>query len=180
MNKNTEATANAYREFNNLNKQTKDETLPGLAGLTGGFNSLAGSSNAAAAGIKAVAAAQSALQREQAALQAGGALPSKISPDLKNFYRSELGLIRDFGGFIEGINLLPTDPFFGFGKGGNVGQAIQQRQSGSATATGGTVINITGTVIDPEGAARAIQDIIQNSGGRGGEISLLPGGLGIK
>ena len=180
MNKNTEATANAYREFNNLNKQTKDETLPGLAGLTGGFNSLAGSSNAAAAGIKAVAAAQSALQREQTALQAGGALPAAISPDLRRFYRSELGLISQAGGLIEGINLLPTDPFFGFGKGGNVSQAIQQRQSGSATATGGTTINIVGTVIDPEGAARAIQDIIQNSGGRGGEISLLPGGLGIK
>lgn len=180
INKNTEATADAYRQFNEFNKQTKDETLPSLTGLTGGFSSLAGSSNAAAAGIKAVSAAQSALQRETAALRAGGALPAQISPDLRRFYRSELGLISDFGGFIEGINLLPTDPFFGFGKGGNVNQAIQQRQSGSATATGGTVINIVGTVIDPEGAARAIQDIIQNSGGRGGEISLLPGGLGIR
>lgn len=175
INKNTEATANAYRQFNDLNKQTKEETIPGLDGLTGGFNNVAGSSNAAAAGIKAVAAAQSLLKKEQAALQAGGALPSKISPDLKNFYRSELSLISGFGGLIEGINLLPTDPFYGFGKGGNVGQAIQQRQSGSATATGGTtIINVNGTVLDPEGTARAIQSVIQNSGARAGNLPLTP------
>lgn len=180
INANTQATADAYRQFNDLNKQTKDETLPSLAGLAGGFGNLAGTSNAAAGGIKAVTAAQreaNALAKEIAALQAGGALPANLSPDLKRFYKSELGLISQYGGFIEGINLLPTDPFYGFGKGGNVNQAISQRQGGSATATGGTVINITGTVLDPEGTARAIQSVIQNSGARAGNLPLTPAGL---
>lgn len=179
----SDATIRAYKEFEFWTKQTRNETIPGVNDLSGGFERLAGSSNSAANGVRALTAAQkeaSALQKELGALRAGGAAPAAISPDLRRFYRSELGLISQAGGLIEGINLLPTDPFFGFGKGGNVSQAIQQRQSGSATATGGTVINIVGTVIDPEGAARAIQDIIQNSGGRGGEISLLPGGLGIR
>lgn len=179
----SDATIRAYKEFEFWTKQTRNETIPGVNDLNGGFDRLARSSNSAANGVRALTAAQkeaSALQKELSALRAGGAAPAAISPDLRRFYRSELSLISDFGGFIEGINLLPTDPFFGFGKGGNVNQAIQQRQSGSATATGGTVINIVGTVIDPEGAARAVQEIIQNSGGRGGEISLLPGGLGIR
>lgn len=169
---------NAYKQFEFYNKQTRDETLPNTNNLTSGFTGMASSSNAAAAGIRNLTEAQkaqSAMQKELAALQAGGALPAKISPDLKNFYKSELSLISGFGGFIEGINLLPTDPFYGFGKGGNVGQAIQQRQSGSATATGGTtIINVNGTVVDPEGAARAIQNVIRDSSSRSGVINFSP------
>lgn len=122
-----------------------------------------------------------ALQKELNAMQAGGVAPPSITKDLKSFYKSELGLISQFGGFIEGINLKPTDPFYGFGKGGNVGLAIQQRAGGSATATGGTtIINVNGTVIDPEGAARAIEKVIQQSGNRAGELVLAPLGLGIE
>jgi len=110
-----------------------------------------------------------ALQRELNALQAGGAIPSALSPDMTAFFRSELSLISQFGGFIEGINRLPTDPFFGFGQGGRVNEALRQRAGGSATATGGTVnINVTGTVIDPEGAARALEKLIRDNELRGG------------
>ena len=169
---------NAYKQFEFYNRQTKDDTIPNTTNLSSSFTSIASSSNSAAAGVRNLTEAQkaqSALQKELAALQAGGAIPAAIPKDLKNFYRSELSLISGFGGKIEGINLLPTDPFYGFGKGGNVGQAIQQRQSGSATATGGTtIINVNGTVLDPEGAARAIQSVIQNSAGRAGNISLAP------
>jgi len=116
-----------------------------------------------------------AMEKELNALRAGGAIPSAIRPDLKNFYRSELSLISGFGGFIEGINLKPDDPFYGFGKGGNVSQALQQLQGGSSSATGGTVnININGTVLDPEGTARAVQQIVQQSGGRAGFLNLQP------
>ncbi len=174
---------NAYKQFEFFNRQTKSETTPSLKEATNVVNSLSSANNSLASSARAAASATkelSATQRELNALRAGGAVPSAISPDLKQFYRSELSLISQAGGFIEGINLLPTDPFFGFGKGGNVGQAIQQRQSGSARATGGTVINITGTVLDPEGTARAIQSVIQNSGSRAGEISFAPSGLGIE
>jgi hypothetical protein len=183
INKNTEATADAYREFQRFNKENKDETLPGITNLDTGFNNMAKSSVAAANGIRSLTSAQreaNALKKEVAALQAGGALPATISADLKRFYRSELGLISQHGGFIEGINRLPTDPFFGFGQGGNVGLAIQQRQSGSAAATGGTIINITGTVLDPEGTARAIQSVIQNSSARAGDLPFVPTGLAFE
>lgn len=39
---------------------------------------------------------------------------------------------------------------------------------------GGVTINITGTVIDPEGTARAIQKALQNSSARAGTLSLAP------
>lgn len=182
-NTNTAATANAYREFQEFNKVGKENTLPLLTDLDTNFGNLAKNSNAAAAGIRAVTAAQKAqrdLQKEMAALTAGGVAPATISPDLARFYRSELGLISQFGGFIEGINLRPTDPFYGFGKGGDVGLAISQRRGGSATATGGTtIINVNGTVLDPEGTARAVQQVIQQSGGRAGFLPLVPT-LGIE
>jgi hypothetical protein len=85
------------------------------------------------------------------------------------FFKSELSLISQFGGLIGGINLNPNDPFFGFGQGGRVNEALRQRAGGSATATGGTVnINVTGTVIDPEGAARALEKLIRDNELRGG------------
>ena len=173
--------ANAYKQFGFYNNQSRQETIPAIKDtndsvkeLSGSLDKVGGSAASAANSMKQL----SAVQRELNALRAGGAIGQAISPDLKQFYKSELSLISQAGGFIEGINLLPTDPFYGFGKGGNVGQAIQQRQSGSATATGGTVIiNVNGTVVDPEGAARAIENVINNSTDRGG--AFFPGNFGL-
>lgn len=163
---------NAYKQFDFYNNQTRKDTVPNTKEATDVVNSLATANDRLASSTRAAASATqslTAVQRELNALRAGGAIGGAVSPDLKSFYRSELSLISQAGGFIEGINLLPTDPFFGFGKGGNVGQAIQQRQSGSATATGGTVIiNVNGSVVDPEGAARAIESVINSSIDRGG------------
>lgn len=173
----------AYKSFGKQSQGLKNDLIPSLLAGTNATDSLSNANDKLASSAKAAASANkelTATQRELNALRAGGAAPAAISPDLKQFYRSELSLISQAGGFIEGINLLPTDPFYGFGKGGNVGQAIQQRQSGSATATGGTVININGTVIDPEGAARAIQSVIQNSGARAGNLPLTPAGLAFE
>jgi len=166
-------TVDAYKSFAEQSRTIKQEVIPSLTSATGATNGLAAATNGAASAVKNL----SALQRELNALQAGGAIPSAISPDQAAFFRSELSLIRDFGGFIEGINLLPTDPFFGFGQGSSVNKALQQRAGGSATATGGTtIINVSGTVIDPEGAARAIEQIINDSNARGGPLIPLFGG----
>ena len=174
-----ESVANGYRQLRAYNQEVNESAIPSTNALTNSYTGMANAATTAAGATKALTAAKqqlSALSRETAALQAGGAIPSAISGDLKSFYKSELSLISSFGGLIEGINLKPTDPFYGFGQGGNVNQAIQQRQSGSATATGGNVtINVNGTVIDPEGAARAISKVITESAVRGG---VYDGGLG--
>jgi hypothetical protein len=165
---------NAQKQFQFFNSQNKSDTIPtttettrSLTNATVATTGLAAATRGAAEAVKSL----SAVQRELNALQAGGAIPSAISPDQAAFFRSELSLIRDFGGFIEGINLLPTDPFFGFGQGSSVNKALQQRAGGSATATGGVVnINVSGAVIDPEGAARAIEQLIADSNARGGAL----------
>jgi hypothetical protein len=140
-------------------------SIAATGSLTGANGKLADSKRTLADETKKL----TALQRELAALQAGGAI-STISKDQASFFRSELGLISEFGGFIEGINAKPGDPFYGFGRGSNVESAIAQRRGGSATATGGVTINIQGTVIDPEGAARAIEQLISDSNARGGAV----------
>jgi hypothetical protein len=159
-------TVDAYKSFAEQSRTIKQEVIPSLTGATAATNGLAAATNGAASATKSL----TALQRELNALRAGGALPSAISPDQAAFFRSELGLISEFGGKIEGINLLPTDPFFGFGQGSSVNKALQQRAGGSATATGTVNINVTGTVIDPEGAARAIEQLINDSNARGGAL----------
>jgi hypothetical protein len=160
-------TVDAYKSFAEQSRTIKQEVIPSLTGATAATNGLTAATNGAASATKSL----TALQRELNALRAGGALPSAISPDQAAFFRSELGLISEFGGKIEGINLLPTDPFFGFGQGSSVNKALQQRAGGSATATGGVVnINVSGTVIDPEGAARAIEQLIADSNARGGAL----------
>jgi hypothetical protein len=159
-------TVDAYKSFAEQSRTIKQEVIPSLTGATAATNGLTAATNGAASATKSL----TSLQRELNALRAGGALPSAILPDQAAFFRSELGLISEFGGKIEGINLLPTDPFFGFGQGSSVNKALQQRAGGSATATGTVNINVTGTVIDPEGAARAIEQLISDSNARGGAL----------
>jgi cell division protein FtsB len=182
----TSSLASAYRELQLYNKLKVDKSIPAtktendllkeqiaklkeqleaLNANAGGTNNL----NKARGGLITTTKALTAAEKELAALRAGGAIPSAISPDLQRFYRSELSLISQFGGLIGGINLNPSDPFFGFGQGGNVNKALESRAGGSARATGGVNINVVGTVIDPEGAARAIEQLIRDSEARGGQ-----------
>ena len=90
--------------------------------------------------------------------------------------RSKAELVSQAGGFIEGFNLLPTDPFYGFGKGSDI-RTFKPGQG--AVQAGNVTINVTGTVVDPEGAARAIANVIQKSAGRAGNLQLAPA-LGIE
>jgi hypothetical protein len=76
--------------------------------------------------------------------------------------RSAAELVGQFGGLVPGFNQLPTDPFFGFGRGSDIG---------SFKPNSGVVnINVNGTVIDPEGAARAIEQLLADSNARGGAL----------
>jgi hypothetical protein len=166
-------TVAAYKSFAAQSKGIKDDLLPATDLLTGSTNNLAVANDKVAKSAKSAAAANkelSATQRELNALKAGGALSGGMSADQAAFFRSELSLISQFGGFIEGINAKPGDPFYGFGRGSNVNTALQQRAGGSATATGGVTINVQGLVIDPEGAARAIEQLISDSNARGGAV----------
>jgi hypothetical protein len=87
--------------------------------------------------------------------------------------RDDLQLVSQFGGVIEGLNEKFGDPFFGFGKGFNVAESIRTgipvtNRAPSQTPTQTVNINITGTVIDPEGAARAIDQIFDERSRNGG------------
>jgi hypothetical protein len=68
------------------------------------------------------------------------------------------------------LTLTPKTHFMDLDKVVMLKAALRQRASGSATATGGVTINVTGTVIDPEGAARAIEQLISESNARGGQL----------
>jgi hypothetical protein len=137
----TTSLVNAYRELNFYTKlqnegtapavKTTEQAIKDLAATT--YESAAATDKATEASKKLTAAKNAqagatknltALQRELNALQAGGAIPRAIAPDMKNFLRSELSLISQFGGLISGINLDPKDPFYGFGQGGDVESCI--------------------------------------------------------
>jgi cell division septum initiation protein DivIVA/molecular chaperone GrpE (heat shock protein) len=173
MNKNTEATANAYRQFNELNKQTKDETIPSLLSATDATNSLSSSTNKLAGASKA---ATEALKEQFTAAQAldlirsgfGSAVGTQSTGALAGgeTFRSAAELVSRFGGLVPGFNQLPTDPFFGFGQGADIRTFKPRQNIGANNVT----INVNGTVIDPEGAARAIEQIINESNARGGAL----------
>ena len=95
----------------------------------------------------------------------GGAVRS--GTQLQESARSAADIVSQFGGFIEGFNLLPTDPYYGFGQGSDIRNF--PRGSGGMTNVN---INVNGTVIDPEGAARAISELLVRGSGRAGDLPI--------
>jgi hypothetical protein len=90
--------------------------------------------------------------------------------------RDDLGLISQFGGVIEGLNEKFGDPFFGFGKGFNVAESIRTGipvTNRNPRTTPTVNVNVTGNLIDPAGAARAIAEVIRNEGARNGNLPLV-------
>jgi hypothetical protein len=90
--------------------------------------------------------------------------------------RDDLGLISQFGGVIEGLNEKFGDPFFGFGKGFNVSESIRTGipvTNRNPRTTPTVNVNVTGNLIDPAGAARAIAEVIRNEGARNGNLPLV-------
>lgn len=97
-------------------------------------------------------------------VQAGSA---NIKPQLPGgeTFRSAAELISQFGGKIVGFNANPSDPFYGFTKGDTLD--LFKKSSGT-----NVVVNVNGTVMDPEGVARAVSDVLVRSGGRAGNLPL--------
>jgi hypothetical protein len=98
-----------------------------------------------------------------AAFTAAGGAGMKSGAQIQESARSAAEIVSQFGGFISGFNLNPSDPYYGFGQGSRIDTF--QRGSGNVN------INVTGTVIDPEGAARAIADLLARSGARAGDLN---------
>ena len=164
-----DAMVNAYKQFEFFNRENRENTLPINEQVIKSNDRVSESTRRVAAASRE---ATEALRQEFTAKQSldlirsgfgsavgvsggGGSLPGGES------VRSAAQLVSQFGGFVPGFNQLPTDPFFGFGRGSD----IRNFQRGG----GGVVnINVSGTVIDPEGAARAIEELISNSNARGG------------
>ena len=168
----------AYKSFAEQSRTVNNNVIPSLLSANNATNSLsdstkklADSSKEATKALKEQFTAAQALDLIRSGFgsavgtQSIGALPGGES------FRSAAELVSQFGGFIEGFNLLPTDPFYGFGK----GSSLQGFQKGGTTVN----INVNGTVVDPEGTARAVQKVIQNSTGRAGGLSFTPA-LGIE
>ena len=170
--KNAEATANAYREFQEYSRTVQEEVIPSSTLLTGTTNTLTGATDNL---TKSSKAATEALKQQYTAAQSldlirsgfGSAVGTQSIGALAGgeSFRSAAQLVSQFGGFVEGFNLRPTDPFFGFGQGSDIRTFPRN--------TGGTVnINVQGTVIDPEGAARAISQLLVNGSGRAGDLPI--------
>ena len=136
-------------------------------------------------GAKAVAAARAARAAEAA----------QLSPFEENRLRNAENLsIADTQALIERVyggtgtqiavggqtfNAAQVNALVGAGLGGlTVGQ-LGASVSGMGRFSGVT-INVNGTVLDPEGVARAIQEVLQNSSARAGALPLTPAGLAFE
>jgi hypothetical protein len=162
-------TVDAYKSFAEQSRTIKEDVLPATNLLTAGTDALTSSNNSLAASSKQVTAA---LKEQFTAKQSldlirsgfGSAVGTTSVGALAGgeSVRSAAELVGQFGGFVPGFNQLPTDPFFGFGRGSDIGSFKQ--------GSGVVNINVNGTVIDPEGAARAIEQLLTDSNARGGAL----------
>ena len=154
-----------------------DDTGDGLDDLGGDLDDLTNKSQNTTKALREQLSAMQALEAIRMGFE--GALsstgPGVFASDGES-RRSQAELVSQFGGLIPGFNQLPTDPFFGFGKGSDI-RTFKPGQG--AVQAGNVIINVTGTVVDPEGAARAIQSVIQNSNARAGNLPFVPA-LGIE
>jgi phage-related protein len=162
-------TVDAYKSFAEQSRTIKEDVLPATNLLTAGTDALTESNKGLTASSKQVTAALKEQFNAKQSLDlirsgfgsavgvsGGFGLPGGES------IRSAAELVGQFGGLVPGFNQLPTDPFFGFGRGSDIG---------SFKPNAGVVnINVNGTVIDPEGAARAIEQLLADSNARGGAL----------
>jgi hypothetical protein len=190
----------AYTQFGFYNNRTQKETIPLTIEQNKGFKETGeqldktnqsarqfiGSQNSLASSTKAVTQAlkeQFSVMQSLDLMRAGfsgavGGVVQQGSATLKpqlpggESFRSAGELVSQFGGLIPGFNAKPGDPYFGFGKGDDL-RSFKPAAAGS-TSTTNVTINVNGTVIDPEGAARAVASVISNSAGRAGPVALNP------
>jgi hypothetical protein len=166
-------TVEAYKSFAEQSKGIKEEVIPTLDSLTGSTNNFTRAENSKAAAIKRTTAAlKEQLSANQAIdlIRAGFGSEFGINKEGQlaggESFRSAAEIISQFGGKIKGFNADPSDPYFGFSKGSDL-RSFKQGSGGNVVN-----INVTGAVVDPEGAARAIQNLLQTSAGRAGNLQL--------
>jgi hypothetical protein len=162
-------TVDAYKSFAEQSRTIKEDVLPATSLLTAGTDALTESNKGLAASSKQVTAAlkeQFTAKQSLDLIRSGFGSAVGVSGGFGlpggESIRSAAELVGQFGGLVPGFNQLPTDPFFGFGRGSDIG---------SFKPNAGVVnINVNGTVVDPEGAARAIEQLLTDSNARGGAL----------
>lgn len=185
----TASTAAAYRELkfytdlqNGKTKPAVDEVKKSVGELKTTLDEKTKSTNNATEATKKLTAAQAEKKKsvddtnlslkEQllflkefggAAFTAAGGAGMRSGAQIQESARSAAEIVSQFGGFVSGFNLNPSYPYYGFGQGSDIRNFT--RGSGSVN------INVNGTVIDPEGAARAIADLLARSGARAGDLN---------
>jgi hypothetical protein len=163
-------TVEAYKNFAQQSKTITEEVIPATNLLTAGTNALTASNKSLASSSKEVTKAlkeQFTAKQSLDLIRSGFGSAIGVSGGFSlpggESLRSAAELVGQFGGLVPGFNQSPNDPFFGFGRGSD----INSFKRGS----GGVVnINVNGTVVDPEGAARAIEQLISDSNARGGSV----------
>jgi len=181
--------ADQYRDFNN---QATSEYIPTIDDFSSVFDDLTGSTDSATNATTAFTAATrqstEAVQAQFTALQSldlmragfasavGGVLQlgsANIPSQLPNgeSFQSAAQIIGQFGGLIPGFNAKPSDPFYGFTQGDTLGSFVRPSTNSNA-GNSNVTINVNGTVLDPEGVARAVSDVLVRSGGRAGNLPL--------
>lgn len=205
----SDATRRAYKEFEFWNNQTRSETIPNLQSLSKEQDKVGSSTRNTTKAIEQQVVANTALERIQrklrddptgaktvaAARAARAAEAAQLSPFEENRLRNAENLsIADTQALIERVyggtgtqiavggqtfNPAQVNALIGAGLGGlTVGQ-LGASVSGMGRFSGVT-INVNGTVLDPEGVARAIQEVLQNSSARAGALPLTPSGLAFE
>jgi hypothetical protein len=160
---------NAYKQFQFFNRENSEKTIPttdkattSINSLTTANKSLAASSREVTVALKEQFTAKQSLDLIRSGFGSAVGVSGGFGLPGGESVRSAAELVGQFGGLVPGFNQLPTDPFFGFGRGSDIG---------SFKPNAGVVnINVNGTVIDPEGAARAIEQLISDSNARGGAL----------
>jgi hypothetical protein len=162
-------TVDAYKSFAEQSRTIKDNLIPSLLNADNATNSLSdstkkltNSSKEATKALKEQFTAAQSLDLIRAGFGSAVGVSGGFGLPGGESVRSAAELVGQFGGLVPGFNQLPTDPFFGFGRGSDIG---------SFKPNAGVVnINVNGTVIDPEGAARAIEQLLADSNARGGAL----------
>jgi hypothetical protein len=186
----TEKTQEAAKSWFTSSVTAKTEYAPAVKEVGKVFETLTNTTNTATTATKnftgATKASTVALQEQFNVMQSldlmragfASAVGGVVQPGSANLkpqlpggetFRSAAELVSQFGGKVVGFNAKPGDPFYGFTKGDTL-QTFKPGQTGNTNV----VINVNGTVINPEGTARAIADVLKGSTGRAGNLPLTP------
>lgn len=203
---NAEATANAYRQFQEYSRTVQEEVLPATTEFVNVQNAVATSTAKATKEIERQTRASEALERikkklkddptgaktvaaaraERSAAEIADILRTEINPFILTFdqllARQNLtGAMTNITSSLigTGVTNLTPQQAVAAGFGGLTVSELERVGLSPRGSANPITINVNGQVLDAEGVARAIQNVLQQSGNRAGELSLQPTGLGI-